>query len=438
MRQNIQDDDAGLANLAGFGGYSFRDGESLRHLKLFLPSRTLQELHDEQRAAELARRKEQDELDRLQSQKDDSDRTSTFSKPRASLSSELDLARESSDLSAAAADAQAALESGEFVAAYSVLEPLKLIQDLKTRTPDKEIHKRNEALYRQIKPQGHLRAIARPKVDLQDFARLRRCFPHFAPVLDLVRDQFTFAELTRKPFLIPPILLGGDPGIGKTRFSQELADALGTVMRRLAFDNSQHGASLLGSDKHWANTTYGVVFELVVLGQVANPVVLLDEIDKASQRQEGHALASLHSLLEPVTSELVRDISVDFEFDASRVVWIATANELERIPAPLRSRFHEFWIEQPTGAQALQMAEVVAEEVHHLMDLPGFELPARQLVHYIAHLSAREQVQALKRAYAAAKVGGRHQVGLADLPEQVRRDASEFAGEDSPPTGLLH
>ncbi|MEQ1660609.1 MAG: hypothetical protein ABL896_17730, partial [Hylemonella sp.] len=104
----------------------------------------------------------------------------------------------------------------------------------------------------------------------------------------------------------------------------------------------------------------------------------------------------------------------------------------------LRSRFQEFWIEQPTGAQALQMAEVIAQEVHQEMNLPGFQPPAPQLVRYIAHLSAREQVQALKRAYAAARLDRRHQVALADLPEQVRRDAREFAGEDVPPAGLFH
>jgi ATP-dependent Lon protease len=293
-------------------------------------------------------------------------------------------------------------------------------------------------LYQRIKPKGHRRALAQPRLELLDFTRLYQAFPHFSPVLDLVRDQFTFAQLTGRPVLIPPVLLGGDPGIGKTRFSQELARALGMVMHRLPFDNGQSGVSLLGSDKNWANTTYGSVFELVVLGQYANPVLLLDEIDKASKRREGDALASLHSLLEPVTSEHVRDISLDFEFNASRVTWIATANELDRVPQSLRSRFHEFWIEQPTGAQALQMAEVVAQEVHQAMNLPGFQPPAQAVVHFIAHLTAREQIQALKWAYAATRVDGRHQIALTDLPEQVRREASEFTGDDAPPTGLLH
>ncbi len=433
MRHNVKKDDAALP---GYGDYSFKEDDTCHCVTLVLPNRLRKTLNEERLAAEALKAKEEEELRHSKAADDPS--PSTFFKPRSGLGSELDPDREKKDLEEAAADSARAAETGEFVAVYEVLEPLKLVKDLKSRTPDREIHKRNELLYKQVKARGHLRALAQPVVDLQGFEHLRKAFPHFSPVLELVRDQFAFAELTGKQFFIPPILLGGDPGIGKTRFSQELAEALGTVMRRLPFDNGQSGASLLGSDKNWANTTYGSVFELVVLGEYANPVILLDEIDKASKRPEGDPLASLHSLLEPVTSHRVRDISLDFEFNASRVVWIATANELERIPASLRSRFQVFWIEQPSGAQALQMAEVVAQEVHQEMSLPGFQPPAVQLVRYIAHLNAREQIQALKRAYAAAKVDGRHQVALADLPEQVRRDASEFAGENTPPAGLLH
>lgn len=433
MRQNTKDD---APALPGYGSYTSKEDDSFRSIKLILPSRLLQTLSEERLAAEALKAREEQDL--RQSKSTDDPPPSTFFRSRSGLGSELDPALEKKELEEAAAHTAKAAETEGFIAVHEVLEPLKLIKDHKTRTPDKEIHKRNETLYKQLKAKGHYRVLAQPEIGRRDYRRLCQAFPHFLPVLELVRDRFAFARLTGKPFLIPPILLGGDPGIGKTRFSQELAKALGTDMHRMPFDNSRNGASLLGSDKHWGNTTYGSVFEMVVLGQYANPVILLDEIDKASRRQEGDAVASLHSLLEPVTSSHVRDISLDFEFNASRVVWIATANELDRIPSSLRSRFQEFWIEQPNGAQALQMAEVIAQEVHQEMDLPGFQPPTQQLVRYIAHLSAREQIQALRQAYAAARVDRRHQIALADLPEQVRRDASELAGEDTPPTDLLH
>lgn len=434
MRHKAENDDAALA---GYGDYSFKEDDSYHSVKLALPNRLLQTLIEERLAAEALKAQEEQNL--RQSKAADESFLSTPHKPRSFVgSSELDPDREKRELEEAAAETSQAAEAGEFLAVHDVLEPLKLIKDLKSRTPDREIHKRNELLYKQIKARGHLRALAQPEVDLQGFEHLRRAFPHFSPVLDLVQDQFAFAELTGKPFLIPPLLLGGDPGIGKTRFTQDLAKALGTDVCRLSFDNGQTGSSLLGSDKHWGNTTFGSVFEMVVLGEYANPVILLDEIDKASKRQEGYALASLHTLLEPVTSHRVRDISLDFEFNASRVVWIATANDLVRIPQSLRSRFLEFWLEQPSGAQALEMAEVIAQDLHQEMNLPDFQPPAREIVHFIAHLSAREQIQALKRAYAAAKVAGRKSLSLTDLPEQVRQEAGDAAGGEVPPKGWYH
>lgn len=435
MKHIAKNEDVGLQ---GYGGYSFKEDDSFHSITLFLPNRLLQTLRDEQLAAEEAQKAHEDEELRKAIKADEARQTTAY-KPRAALGgSELDPDQEAMALEEMAAAADGMAKTGEFVAVHDVLEPLKLVKDLKSRTPDREIHKRHELLYKALKPRGHLRALAHPQIDLRGFENMREAFPHFSPVLDLIRDQFVLTELTGKPFVIPPILLGGDPGIGKTRFSQELAKALGTVMRRLSFDNGQTGSSLLGSDKNWANTAYGAVFEMVVLGDFANPVILLDEIDKASKRREGDPLASLHSLLEPVTSGCVRDISLDFEFNASRVIWIATANDLERIPQSLRSRFHEFWIEQPTGGQALQMAHVVAQEVHQEMSLADFQPPGKEVVHFIAHLSAREQIQALKRAYAAANAAGRSRLTLVDIPEQVRQEALEIAGGEAPPTGWLH
>jgi ATP-dependent Lon protease len=429
------------ADLPGFGNYRVQQDDPYVSVTMVLPSAVLDTIRQEKLAAAAAAQ-DAAATGAASAKKDpnaDDDRDVFVLKPRgASVTGDLDPHREAKDLQKAAADADADPGSCDSVAVYGVLQPLTLIKDLKARTPDKEIHKRNEALYRRIKPRGNRRALARPQVDSLHFDHLRRAFPHFSPVLDLVQDQHAFAEMTGKPVQIPPILLGGDPGIGKTRFAVELAHALGTVIRRMPFDNGQSGSSLLGSDKNWANTSYGAVFELIVLGQYANPVILLDEIDKASKRREGDALASLHTLLEPVTSHTVRDISVDFEFNASHVLWIATANDLTRVAPSLRSRFHEFWVEQPAGAQALLMAEVVAQEVHQEMNLPGFDPPSRQIAHFIAYLSAREQVQALKRAYATARVNGRHHLSLTDLPEQVRQEASELAGDKGSSTGLLH
>ena len=346
---------------------------------------------------------------------------------------------------------------------YSVLEPLKLLN--KTSTPDKETRLRNETLYLELKSRGNLRLLAAPGKDtLVDLKRLKASFPHFGEVVDLVARQVALhakrhaAKVVRQQGrdpdprdtgdhlpLLPPILLSGPPGVGKTRFTQELAMVLGIPVRRQAFDNSQSGSALLGSDRHWGNTHHGLVFEMLATGTVANPIVLLDEIDKcASSRQAGHPLASLHSLLESVTASRVKDLSLGMEINARHILWIATANDPALIEPSLRSRFREFWVNHPQGEAALVMAESISREIHAELNLDDMALPTKRITTAIAHLTAREQVSALKQSFAAAVADGREEIVLGDLPAEVRHELDQLEqtgkkdGPGSPGSGWLH
>lgn len=195
MRPNNKDEAAGLP---GYGGYSFHDEDTYKSITLILPSAVVQSLKDEALAATLAQ-EAKESAEQQASKRAEDDRLSTALKPRPSLGSgDLDPDREAADLQQAALVSTETPCAEESIAVYGVLEPLILIKDLKARTPDREIHKRNEALYRRIKPKGHRRALAQPQVDPLRFDHLRRAFPHFSPVLDLVQDQHAFAELTGK------------------------------------------------------------------------------------------------------------------------------------------------------------------------------------------------------------------------------------------------
>src|ERR1700704_2280910 len=98
------------------------------------------------------------------------------------------------------------------------------------------------------------------------------------------------------------MLLLGPPGVGKTYFSHRVAQLLGAPHADIAFDQPTAGSQLRGSDKDLGNSSSGLLFNLICMGDCANPVLLLDELDKSGvtgNRWELDPLNQLHGALEP-------------------------------------------------------------------------------------------------------------------------------------------
>lgn len=275
---------------------------------------------------------------------------------------------------------------------------------------------RLQQIYDRLVAKGHLREIARPKGNaLADLARTQ---PHMASIVDFVLDQIELARLAGKPARLRPMLITGEPGIGKTHFAQCLAEALAAPISIQRLDTDQTSALLMGSDRKWGNTQHGLLFELLALGGVANPVIVLDEIDKIN-RIEQNVQTSLYSVLEPVSASCVRDISVDFELDASLVTWIATANTSSRLDEALRSRFKEFHIAVPSAEQCLVIAREVMLASLRTWAPRSFSQDTNRLERDLAHLPARQIQQATCEAIAAAVKAQRRQLDRQDLPSWI-------------------
>ena len=320
---------------------------------------------------------------------------------------------------------------------YALAAAQRLIDNVVQSGPDRDTRKRDETLGKKMVEAGILRKLAVPANAAAEFETLRQAMPHFGEVIDLVRGRLLLASQSQHGPRIPPILLTGEPGLGKTHFAGELARILGTTVRRVAFDGPVTGATLMGSDRRWGNTSHGALFDLICLGEHANPIVILDEIDKVSNRSNYDPLGPLHTLLEPSTSIHARDISVDFEFDASQVTWIATANDARWIPAPLLSRFTQFAIGRPGAEGAIASAQAVMAQAFAQMALENFEPPHRRLAVVLAHLTAREIRQATEQAIATALGQGRSAVALSDIPARFRDEAQDKKDKSMPP-GWLH
>ena len=191
---------------------------------------------------------------------------------------------------------------------YAPDEPIKMLRTTLSTTPDKERLEARVALYNEIKPKGSVRKLGAP-ANIEALQQLERGFPHFKRVLKLIHNQIKLAERTKRTLKLPPMLLLGEAGVGKTEFTHQLARLFGSPVKRLPFDNDEVPSSLLGSAKHWSNSTAGAVFEALVKGTHANPILLLDEIDKAHRNSyRGDPLASLHTLLETSRSTSLRQV----------------------------------------------------------------------------------------------------------------------------------
>lgn len=288
---------------------------------------------------------------------------------------------------------------------------------------NKDEHKRELELMEKVKSLGALREVASPTRYPDRWARsvdgLRASHPHFLHVTDFVVEHVALAMSSRGPLSIPPLHLWGPPGIGKSHYANDLAIALGAPLRRQSMENAQTTSLLLGTERHWSTACPGAVFDEIVLGKFANPVFLIDELDKAPANSTYDPLRPLHSLLEPFTAATIRDAALDITFDASLAIYIAASNDPTKIPESLRSRFSEFHIPLPHGEDALQIAQVVAARTIEKLSVPDFLPPEPRLAYRLAHLTPRGIRKAIQRAVARAIVNDRKYLKPSDLPADV-------------------
>jgi ATP-dependent Lon protease len=275
----------------------------------------------------------------------------------------------------------------------------------KAASHDRDVQARTALLLKRLIEAGPDRRVAQPPAWRAALHDLECALPNFAGPVRVIGNALALAEATRRPVRIPPMLLLGPPGVGKTYFSHCVAQLLGAPHASIAFDQPSAGSQLRGSDKYWSNTECGLLFNLICGGTHANPVVLLDEIDKSGisgGSRQVDPLAQLHSALEPQTARRTMDISIEVEFDASLVTYVATANSLRGIGMPLLSRFEVFDIGPPDVDQAVQVARRVIRDVLERLRLQSVVRFERRCAYVLARMSPRLMRRAVEGLVASA------------------------------------
>jgi len=276
---------------------------------------------------------------------------------------------------------------------------------------------RNDALraiYGRMKRAGDMRYVVKPGA-LSALDTLYKNCPNFAPVIDDIKKHLALAISGNQPVSFTPILLLGEPGLGKTHFAKCLAQVLGTGFELVSMSSLTAGWILSGASSQWSNAKPGKVAETLINGQFANPLFVLDEIDKAGGDSRYDPLGALYTLLEPATSKRFRDEFVDIEVDASHILWIATANDARSIPEPILSRMNVYTIERPDAEGARAIAACIYRELLERHRWKFEPEPRDDVLGRLGKLAPRVMRKAIVDAMGTAKLAGRDHLEADDL-----------------------
>ncbi len=252
--------------------------------------------------------------------------------------------------------------------------------------------------------------LAKKKLDILDVrAQLDKDHYSLKKPKDRIEEYFAVRELLDKRGIKDKnargaiICFAGPPGVGKTSLANSIATALKRKLVRIALGGLEDVNELRGHRRTYIGAMPGRIVQGIIESGQMNPVVVLDEIDKVARSQRGDPTAVLLEILDPEQNNKFRDYYLNFNLDLSKVIFIATANDIGHIPAPLRDRMEFIFLNSYTPQEKFVIAKkylIPQEMKKHGLKNSEVNITKAMLERIIANYTRESGVRNLRRRIA--------------------------------------
>jgi len=199
------------------------------------------------------------------------------------------------------------------------------------------------------------------------------------------------------------LCFAGPPGVGKTSLANSIATALARPLVRIALGGLEDVNELRGHRRTYVGAMPGRLVQGLIEAKSMDPVIVLDEIDKVGRSMRGDPTAALLEILDPEQNSKYRDYYLNFNIDLSRAIFIATANDVGRIPAPLRDRMEFIGLNSYTPKEKFEIAKryLIPQELKkHALKRREFSISSKALKILIDEYTREAGVRNLRRRIA--------------------------------------